>query len=565
MTRHPVPDKALKEAVAIIGRIGSGKTYAAKGMVERVLDEQTRVCIIDPTGVWYGLRSSSDGKRAGFPVVIFGGAHADVQIAEESGAALAKTLAVQNLPSIIDLSEFTIGERTRFMTAFLDVLYVQNRASMTFVVDEADMFAPQRPMPDQTIMFSRMEQIVRRGRVRGFVPWLITQRPAELHKSVLSQANTLIAMQLTAPQDRDAVGAWIEGQADRDEGKKILAALPKLKKGEGWVWSPSHDILERVTFPAIRTFDSSRTPEEGETLPAMQLAVVDLSAIEATLVEAQKAIEHDDPTALRKRISELEAELKARPDTATEIDQARTEGREQGRVAGYGEAWDQLVPHVTRIREAVNTIAGAMDDFDAGIASVQAARKQQRGPEDVWPMPKARAGEAFTGQKEQVRALDRKLGGDTSLPKAELALLAAVAQFHPKARSRIQMSILTGYSITSSTFANALGALRSAGYVDGRGDDNTITEKGLKALGSYQRLPTGKALQEWWLSKLPKAERIMLAIALDAYPKPVTKERLAEKSGYSITSSTFANAIGKLRTLELIARGEIRASAEFFQ
>src|SRR5204863_8895466 len=116
-----------------------------------------------------------------------------------------------------------------------------------------------------------------RGRVRGCRPWLITQRPASLHKSVLSQANTLIAMQLTAPQDRAALGDWIEGQADREQGKKILAELPKLKKGEGYVWAPHHDVLERVKFPPITTFDSSRSPEDGETLAQVKLAGVDLS------------------------------------------------------------------------------------------------------------------------------------------------------------------------------------------------------------------------------------------------------------------------------------------------
>ena len=49
-------------------------------------------------------------------------------------------------------------------------------------------------------------------RLRGFIPWLITQRPAVVHKDVLSQADILIAMKLTASQDRDAIGAWIEGQ-----------------------------------------------------------------------------------------------------------------------------------------------------------------------------------------------------------------------------------------------------------------------------------------------------------------------------------------------------------------
>ena len=52
---------------------------------------------------------------------------------------------------------------------------------------------------------------MRRGRMRGFIPSLI----AVVHKDVLSQADTLIAMKLTASQDRDAMGGWIEGRADR--------------------------------------------------------------------------------------------------------------------------------------------------------------------------------------------------------------------------------------------------------------------------------------------------------------------------------------------------------------
>jgi DNA helicase HerA-like ATPase len=90
--KHPIPATALRESVAIIGRTGSGKTYAARGAVELLLREGARVCIIDPTGVWHGLRSSADGKSPGFSVVVFGGQHADVPIAESSGAALGHSI-----------------------------------------------------------------------------------------------------------------------------------------------------------------------------------------------------------------------------------------------------------------------------------------------------------------------------------------------------------------------------------------------------------------------------------------------------------------------------------------
>lgn len=111
-----------------------------------------------------------------------------------------------------------------------------------------------------------------------------------MHKDVLSQADILAAMKLTSSQDRDAVGGWIEGQADRAEGRRILADLPKLSRGEGYLWAPADDVLARVAFPHIRTYDSPRTPKRGERIATPRtLAEVDLSAITAALAEARAA------------------------------------------------------------------------------------------------------------------------------------------------------------------------------------------------------------------------------------------------------------------------------------
>ncbi len=137
-------------------------------------------------------------------------------------------------------------------------------------------------------LLGRVEEIVRRGRVRGFVPWLITQRPAVLHKDVLSQADILLSMKLTSSQDRAAVGRWIEGQADRAEGRRILGALPRLMRGEGWLWAPTDGVLARVAFPRIRTLDSSQTPRRYEQAGNPRaLAPVDLSAIRRAMAELE--------------------------------------------------------------------------------------------------------------------------------------------------------------------------------------------------------------------------------------------------------------------------------------
>jgi len=105
---------------------------------------------------------------------------------------------------------------------------------------------------------------------------------------VLSQADILVSMKLTSSQDRAAVGRWIEGQADRAEGRRILGALPQLRPGEGWVWAPGDGVLARVSFPRILTLDSSQTPRrEPQAGTLRPLAPVDLSAIGRALAELE--------------------------------------------------------------------------------------------------------------------------------------------------------------------------------------------------------------------------------------------------------------------------------------
>jgi hypothetical protein len=161
------------------------------------------------------------------------------------------------------------------------------------VVDEADELAPQRSLPDQTTVLHEMERIVRRGLARGFWVLMITQRPAVLHKDVLSQAGCLLAMQLTAAQDRAAIGAWIEGQADRAEAKALLASLPQLRTGEGWLWWPHAGPPVQQRFPRIRTLDTGSTPAHGEETAEAPLsdAGLDLEALRT----ARAALTADNP------------------------------------------------------------------------------------------------------------------------------------------------------------------------------------------------------------------------------------------------------------------------------
>ena len=134
----------LSERLAIVGGTGSGKSYTARGLVERVLAKASgRVGIIDPTGVWWGLRLKPDGKSAGFPVILFGGDHSDVPLIETAGRVIAQAVASTHQSWIIDTSALkSKASERRFMLDFLDAIFETNREDITLVVDEADRFSP---------------------------------------------------------------------------------------------------------------------------------------------------------------------------------------------------------------------------------------------------------------------------------------------------------------------------------------------------------------------------------------------------------------------------------------
>lgn len=571
MTKPIIPDAALSQHIAVLGKTGSGKTFAAKAsIVEPLLAAGKRVGVIDPTGAWFGLRSSRDGKGPGFPILVLGGDHGDLPLPALGGAAVARLLAEQGVNLVADTSQLTVGERTRWFIDFASTFYRLNRAPLHLVIDEAHNFAPQGkvPDPDTGKMLHAANTLASGGRSRGIRLVMITQRPQKLHKDALTSADTLIAMRVLAPHDRLAVEDWIKGCGDPAQGKEVLNSLASLKRGEGWVWYPEGAHLARVNFPEIRTFDSSATPTDGHAIKAPKAAAdIDLTEIRAALADAVKEAEANDPKLLRAEIAkavargkELERQLaKAGGASPAELAAEYTRGREDG----FDAALAGLSPFIDR----TETLRAAIDEQLGGFVtdlrrratmSVSAATKVVEKRD----MP---ARQSAPQRAQAPRAAPRAAQGPgVALARAERRVLTALAQY-PQGRSKSQVAILTGYAVNGGGFNNAIGAARSAGRVSGTGDQLRITEQGLADLGIYDPLPHGDALLQHWLGQLGKAERATLDALAQAYPGALSKEELAARAGYEASGGGFNNALGRLRSLELITgRGELTASEDLF-
>jgi hypothetical protein len=122
---HPIPYPTPHWTLtfAILGKKGRGKTFTAKGIVERLLCLGRRVLVLDPLSIWWGLKASADGKSPGYPVVIFGGPKADIPITSMSGHALGQLLAGSSISAVLDLGELRKGEQALLAADLLDHLF----------------------------------------------------------------------------------------------------------------------------------------------------------------------------------------------------------------------------------------------------------------------------------------------------------------------------------------------------------------------------------------------------------------------------------------------------------
>lgn len=551
-----LPDAALNQHIAVLGKTGSGKTYAAKGIVEGLLTQSRQVCVVDPTGAWWGLRLAADGKARGFDVVLLGGKHADIPLAERSGAAVARLITQQGASVVLDTTGFTVGEYTRWFIDFAGTLYTTIQDPLHLVIDEAHYFMPQggggRLDVDAGRMLHAGNRLMSGGRSLGIRAMMITQRPAKLHKDSLSCADTLIAMRVVAPQDRKAIKEWIDGAGDPVQGKAVLDSLAQLKRGEGWAWYPEGGYLECVHFPRIRTYDSSATPAHGAK-SGPKVSEIKLDEVREALAEAVREAEANDPALLRKRISELE-----RGQRAPVVDQAAIDRAVAAAVAARDREWERAVKERETIIGELKDRMGKARQF----LSVNGEATPQYRPTEK---PAA----ALIPSRPAPVALQRRIeSSEGGLSRMELAFLTVLAQ-HPDGLTKAQILTHTDYASSGSTSA-AFAKMTAAGWADSPAPHALrITAAGLNTLGPFEPLPKGAALREMRLSspKLSPMEKAILGVLFGNYPHGIKKSDILKATGYASSgsvSATFAK-FARLGWAVKHDRSELKASDVFFE
>ena len=325
-----IPEAALEQHVAVLGKTGSGKTTTAKLAIEQVVADGARVCILDPIkSDWWGLISSADGKHAGLPFYILGGPRGHVPLHAGAGRAIGELVASGALPlSIIDMADFAPGGQARFFVDFAPALLRRMRGVVYLVIEEAHLFAPKERsgIGAENMSIHWAKTLATAGRSKGIRLVLVTQRTQALHNALLGSCDTMIAHRLTAPADQEPVVKWLKANVDKETTEKVASSLSSLRTGDAWLCSGEAKLFELHHFPKIKTYDNTATPTGKGEEHAVKAAPVDVDKLRTIMGEAVADAEASDPKLLRARIVQLEREAVRPRDLvidATAIERAR--------------------------------------------------------------------------------------------------------------------------------------------------------------------------------------------------------------------------------------------------
>lgn len=616
MTKLPVPPEVLEQHTLVLGKTRSGKSSKLRVLVEYLLSATTfPPCIIDPKGDWWGLRSSADGKGKGFPVIIFGGPHADIPINAHAGATVAEVVVTGNRPCIIDLKGWMPGDRTRFFVDFASTLFRLTTGQRYLVIDEVHNFAPQGKIPDPEAgkMLHWANRLASEGAGMGVILLSASQRPQKVHKDFVTSNETLIANKVIHKRDRDAVKDWIDGCADPQAGKEVIATLASLQKPEAWVWSPEINFgPKRVTFPLFTTYDSFKPQPVGKSPKGW--AAVDLEAVKERIAGLAEEAKANDPKALKAEIARLKADLakNASPlvPAGAKFDRSsmealkdreaayygghkdgRAAGYEEGYLAGHRDGFSQGISAVPkRVRSAMGTlervIADVPSDITAALESIQYIEpKAKRAPKvPVQPlgpasgivaakppeMPESLPDEAIREGRVTKSIADHvAYAGDLVHSKPMQRILDALLIWEHLGHmqpSNAQVAWLAGYSPTSTSYTNPRSALKTRDLVSyPAGDCVSLTDLG-RTGACLRDVPA--AVLDYVVDRLSTPERRIL-LAVSAYhPEPVSNEQAAKDAQYSHTSTSYTNPRSSLKTKDLITYpgpGLVRAADWLFE
>jgi protein-arginine kinase activator protein McsA len=538
---------------AVLGIRGTGKTYTATWIAEQMLKSGIPWIAFDPIGVWRYLKVPGKGK--GSKVVVAGGEGQDLPLTEETAPEIVRSAMQQNIPLILDLYDMktaTKAAQRRIVEKSVEVLLYENKGLRHVFIEEAAEFVPQQVGPDCGKVYAMIESLVRMGGNRSIGCTLINQRAEQLNKSVLELCACLFLHGQKGKNSITSLQKWLNF-VDKQTAETISQFLPVMGPGECWVWP--QEATRPVHVQRMPEKDSLHPDRKNPQLHALEQKKTDVgefvTKLQTNLADILEKKKADDPAELRKRIRDLEKQVKEHRPEIKEVPVLTASDRKE-----LNDLATSLHNIVTDASKVMDIAIGKLEKFKLLDVHV--------------PRMAPKQSDIFRSERPQILkrypqgAIPAQSNGDLST--LERDILRTLVQY-PEGLSAVQVALHVEKSHTSGHYNNMLGKLRSRGYIAGMNSHMTVTADGKAVAGNVDPLPTGEELLARWVGKLDKLSGQILQFLAAQYPSTASKEAVAECLGYSASSGHFKNMLGKMRTLGVIqgSNAAMKASDNFFR
>lgn len=205
------------------------------------------------------LESRRSDRRYGFMFA----PDASTEAYDWVGKLASRLLASKPGIKIVDFSEVPSDVLPIVVGVFARLLYQvqfwavdEGRTPLTFVCDEAHLYLPadEGRVSEQRAL-DAFERIAKEGRKYGVSLMVISQRPSDVSRTVLSQCNNFMVLRLTNDQDRQVVQRLVP-----DNLSGLTATVPLLDIGEAIVLGDSLLLPSRLrlTPPSVKPKSATR-------------------------------------------------------------------------------------------------------------------------------------------------------------------------------------------------------------------------------------------------------------------------------------------------------------------
>ncbi len=338
--------ETLTGRASLTGKSGSGKSNSASVVIEELLERGYPVLVVDTDGEYFGLKEEYELLHAGADE------ECDIQVGPEHAGKLADLALEQNVPIILDVSGYLDAEMasTLIRETARELFATEKKLKKPFllVVEEIHEYLPEGSGLDET--GEMLTRIAKRGRKRGLGLVGISQRPADVKKDFITQANWLVWHRLTWQNDTQVVRRVVSSD--------VADAVGDLDDGEAFLQADWREAdVERVQFRRKRTFDAGATPGlEDVDRPELK------SIGENLLSELSEISDRADRE--RDRIAQLERALDEKDETIADLEEDLDRAQDMSNMAEQftsalsssagGEQGEELQASIEEIREEKN-------------------------------------------------------------------------------------------------------------------------------------------------------------------------------------------------------------------